>query len=133
LALLDDLRREVRQRGERIARAAVTQMQGNLRADTPKVTGDLRKATTVRVVSAGNVIVAEAKAETDYAASVIAGSRPHIIRAKNPNGYLRFPGRGGVFVFRKQVQHPGTKPNPYWNNQMNRWQSYLQNAADRLR
>jgi hypothetical protein len=133
VALLDDLRREVRQRGERIVRAAAVEMQGNLRADTPKVTGLLRKSTTVRVISAGDVVSAEAKAETDYAASVIEGSRPHVIRARKPGGFLRFPDQGGVYIFRRQVNHPGSKGNPYWDNQMKRWGFYLQQAANRLR
>jgi hypothetical protein len=134
VALLDDLRREVIQRGERIVRAATVQMQGDLRRDTPKVTGLLRKSTTVRVVSAGETVAAEAKAETPYAASVIEGARPHIIRAKKPGGSLVFfwPKVGRVVYF-KQVSHPGNRPNPYWHNIMQRWGSYLQTAADRIR
>lgn len=134
MALLDDLRREVRQRGERIVRAATVQMQGDLRRDTPKITGELRRKTTVRVTSAGDTVSAEAKAETDYAASVIAGARPHVITPRSPGGMLVFfwPKVGRVVYFKK-VNHPGNRPNPYWNNIMGRWGQYLQAAADRLR
>jgi hypothetical protein len=72
-----------------------------------------------------------------YAEFVHDGTRPHIIRAraakgdqvvvrmtngvasaslrrdKRPNPHLRFVGRGGSFVFRKEVHHPGTAPRPY--------------------
>lgn len=134
VALLDDLRREVRQRGERIVRAGCVQLQGDLRRETPKVTGLLRKSTTVRVLSAGDTITAEAKAETPYAASVIAGARPHPIVPRRPGGTLVFfwPKVGRVVYF-KSVSHPGNKPNPYWNRNMARWGAILQQAADRLR
>lgn len=35
-------------------------------------------------------------------------TRPHVIRAK-AGGYLAFPGRDGNTVFRKSVNHPGSK------------------------
>lgn len=35
------------------------------------------------------------------------GTRPHVIRAKKPGGYLRFV-RGGVVYYRRSVNHPGT-------------------------
>lgn len=134
MALLDDLRREVRQRGERIVRASCVQMQGDLRRDTPKVTGLLRKSTTVRVTSAGDTVSAEAKAETPYAASVIAGRRAVDIFPKKPGGVLVFfwPKVGKVVYLKKvhQIARPG---NPYWLNIMNQWGRYLQQSADRLR
>lgn len=133
MALLDDLRREVRQKGERIARAAVVQMQGELRQNSPIDTGNLRNKTTVRVLSVGDQITAEAVADTPYAEPVIRGARPHIIRAKKPGGFLRFPDQGGVFIFRRSVNHPGNKPNPYWEEHMRRWTQYLQQAVARLR
>jgi hypothetical protein len=133
VALLDDLRREVRQSGERIARSAAISLQAQLRQTGPEVTGNLNKKTTVRVTSVGNVIVTEAVVDTDYAAPVIKGARAHVIRAKRPGGFLRFPGKGGVLVFRKQVNHPGSKPNPYWQDALNRWGDLLQAAANRLR
>jgi hypothetical protein len=41
---------------------------------------------------------------------VMLPTRPHIIKARKAK-YLRFVGRGGDVVFRKQVSHPGTKGN----------------------
>jgi hypothetical protein len=133
MALLDDLRREVRQSGERIARAAAVQMQGDLRRDTPRITGQLAKQTTVRLLSGGDTITVEAVADTEYAEPVIRGARPHIIRARKEGGFLRFPDKAGVFIFRHQVNHPGNKPNLYWETHIQRWRQYLQAAADRLR
>lgn len=46
-----------------------------------------------------------------HAVWIEAGTRPHIIRAKNARA-LRFE-IGGRVVFAKQVQHPGTRPYPF--------------------
>jgi hypothetical protein len=133
MALLDDLRREVRQRGERIGRAGAIALQAELRETGPEITGNLNRKTTVRIQTVGTIITVEAVADTEYAAPVIRGARPHVIRAKKPGGYLRFPDQGGVFIFRHSVNHPGSKPNPYWDTAMRRWGRLLQAAADRLR
>ncbi len=50
-------------------------------------------------------------ADQNYAAAVHDGTRPHLIRAKNKKA-LAFK-KGGKTVFVKQVNHPGTKPNPF--------------------
>lgn len=107
-------------------------MQGDLRRVSPEVTGNLKRKTTVRVLTAGDVITVEAVADTEYAAPVIRGARPHVIRAK-AGGFLRFPDKAGVFIFRRSVNHPGNKPNPYWETMMQRWGEYLRRAGATLR
>lgn len=55
-----------------------------------------------------------------YAAAHHEGARPHKIapRASNPSGLLRFWwARVGVIVYRRSVNHPGNRPNPY----LTRW------------
>lgn len=47
-----------------------------------------------------------------YAQFVHEGTRAHIIRAKKKKA-LKFVGRGGVVVIRRQVRHPGTKARPF--------------------
>ena len=49
--------------------------------------------------------------DTDYAAFVNDGTRPHVIRPRNKQ-VLRFT-VGGRVVFAKVVHHPGTRPNPF--------------------
>lgn len=53
---------------------------------------------------------------------VVKGTPAHTIRAthtikegprKGQQGYLKFRGKGGGFVYRRAVRHPGTKPNPF--------------------
>jgi hypothetical protein len=43
---------------------------------------------------------------------VTGGTRPHVIRPRNPNGVLRFEINGRV-VYAKFVNHPGTRPNRF--------------------
>lgn len=60
------------------------------------------------------VVTGGVHANTDYAAAVHEGSRPHIIRARN-GGFLHFRA-GGREVFVRSVQHPGTKARPFLRN-----------------
>jgi hypothetical protein len=48
---------------------------------------------------------------TDYAAAVNDGTRPHIIRPRNAQA-LRFR-IGGRVVYARVVHHPGTRANPF--------------------
>lgn len=60
----------------------------------------------------GELVTVSVETEDPVALFVEHDTRPHLIRAKhltpkgNP-GYLRFP-QGAQFIFRHQVQHPGT-------------------------
>ncbi|QRE81831.1 hypothetical protein F1734_17335 [Rhodococcus ruber] len=54
-------------------------------------------------------------ATASYAAAVHEGTRPHVIRARNARA-LAFPGAGGRTVFRRSVNHPGTRPRPFLRN-----------------
>lgn len=73
-------------------------------------TGALQQATKFRLVrtSGGRVVrISNAKS---YSSFVEEGTRPHKIVARNGRA-LRFYVKGSV-VFRRSVNHPGTKP--YW-------------------
>ncbi|WP_144070238.1 hypothetical protein [Nonomuraea indica] len=41
------------------------------------------------------------------------GTRAHVIRPRNPNGWLRWVGSDGKVHFAKKVNHPGTRPYPH--------------------
>lgn len=56
-------------------------------------------------------LVVRVRALRPYAAAVVHGAKPHIIRARNARA-LRFKGRGGV-VFAKSVSHPGNAANNF--------------------
>ena len=143
MATLDSLRREIRQRGERAARAAAIQMEQELRRDSPKVTRELERSISVRVRSVGDVITVEALAAADHAGPVIDGSRPHPITPKK-GSFLAFywpndPRGGNVRklsdgrVLLRSVNHPGNEANPFWQKSIGRWRVLLQGAIDRLR
>jgi hypothetical protein len=55
------------------------------------------------------------KDQRGYAGIVSSGSRPHVITARRGK-YLKFK-VGGVTLFRRRVNHPGTRPNTY----LTRW------------
>jgi len=81
-----------------------------LRSETPVRTGQLQKQTRSTVTPTGGGYVITWTSES-YARYVIDGTKPHMIVATNARA-LRFETANGV-VFRRSVQHPGTKPNPY--------------------
>ena len=74
-------------------------------AYAPKRTGAL--AASVSYVMAPDGESALIYATAPYAAFMEDGTKPHVIEARNAKA-LRFRGRTG-FVFRKRVNHPGTK------------------------
>lgn len=45
------------------------------------------------------------------------GTRPHLIKPKNPGGVLRFQTRGQL-VITHLVRHPGTRPNRYLSDNL---------------
>lgn len=50
-------------------------------------------------------------ANARYSAAIEYGTKSHPIKVKNKQ-YLHFIGKDGKDVFKKEVLHPGTKPNP---------------------
>lgn len=55
--------------------------------------------------------------ERDHALVHHNGSRPHQIRPNPPKQVLAFT-KGSRLIVTKQVNHPGTKPNPYLSSQL---------------
>jgi hypothetical protein len=104
---------------------ANSRMTGDLKRGAPKNTGELARTTGVEVVSVSQRSIRSVAAiDVSYGEYVVQGTRPHIIRAKR--GVLRFywPKAGRVVYFRS-VKHPGTKPDPFFTNVINRWADYL--------
>lgn len=102
---------EVEAECDRIAMVVTKAVAADARRACPVDTGALlatiREAHHAPMV--GRVYVG-----TDYWASVEYGSRPHDIRAHNPNGALHFFWeREGREVFFRSVHHPGTPAQPF--------------------
>lgn len=48
-----------------------------------------------------------------YGLFIEVGTRPHVIRAKTPGGWLRWTGSDGKARFARKVNHPGTSAQPH--------------------
>lgn len=99
----------------------------------PVKTGDLRRSVSMEggVIDGPSGPTAVIVADTPYAEFVDKGTAPHIIRAKG-SGVLVFPWPKvgpGLFYF-KQVNHPGTKANPFFSEPMGeRFRMALESAV----
>lgn len=73
--------------------------------------GYLRKTIKGQIQSTAGGLVVSFASQAPYTRYVIEGTAPHVIRPVNAKA-LRFE-VGGQVVYAKQVNHPGTKPNPF--------------------
>lgn len=81
-------------------------LQSELKRACPVDTSRLRQSIKVRVIPGGlRIFMAE------YGKDVEFGTAPHVIRPKNKKA-LKFKS-GGKTIITKQVNHPGTRPNPF--------------------
>ncbi len=100
--------RDLLVRGERVKNEA--------RRLVGKKTGNLQSRIVKRVVTTGKVpYVTVGVIGVDYALFHHEGTRPHPIVARRAR-VLAFEGRDGTTVFRRRVNHPGTKPNRFLTN-----------------
>ena len=106
--VLTGLRRELDQRVRILERFTAREWEAQLKRTSPVDTGNMRQKTTVR----DRHPIIEAKADTDYAEYVRSGTRPHRIVG---NPILSFVWHGQRVYFRS-VNHPGTRPNSWWDD-----------------
>lgn len=78
----------------------------------PVDTGRLRSSgrMDIRVTNVGPT--GSVRFPVSYAQFVHEGTRAHVIRARRKKA-LKFVGRGGAVVIRRQVNHPGTRARPF--------------------
>jgi hypothetical protein len=94
--------REAREAGEH-AEAFVFQSPG-----FKPQTGALQRATQARVIRSGKrTLIVRVSNKKAYAAAIDRGSRAHVIRARSGKA-LRFQA-GGQTLYRRSVNHPGTR------------------------
>lgn len=89
--------------GPRIA----LRLQNELKIECPVDKGRLRASIEVIYVDRMLKIFA-----ADYIFHVEFGTKPHVIKAK-PGKALKFKTSEGKEIIVKQVNHPGTRPNPF--------------------
>jgi HK97 gp10 family phage protein len=95
-----------------VANFILTEMEVRVPVDT----GELRQSLRVQVV--GDTVRIGPTAE--HGVYVEFGTRPHVIRPKNPDGVLAFTVNGRK-VFAKVVNHPGTKAQPFVRPAFQAW------------
>ena len=124
---LTDVRREFNQQVRILGRSLATRWEDELRRTSPVDTGLMKSRTKVREEVNPLSVTVRATIDTEYAQMVSSGTRPHIIRARGQA--LRFQWHGRTVYF-KQVNHPGTRPNPWWSNSLRdlpRWATEIWN------
>jgi len=128
LSGLDPLRTQIAEVARRRVESAASAMTNDLKQQAPVDSGELRRKTGVDVTTETKTLIrAEAVMDVEYADIVVGGSRPHVIRG-NPLAF-RWPKAGpGIFFFRS-VNHPGTKPNLFFEQITKRWTQYLERAG----
>lgn len=96
--------------------SVLRQIVNEAKVRSPVRTGELKRSIKADPVTATGPFTVEGSvtAETEYAAAVHEGTDPHVIRAKNVRA-LKFD-VGGKTVFRRSVNHPGTRPRPFLRN-----------------
>ena len=94
-----------------------------IRSDAPEKTGELREKMHTHVRSNKDGASGDVQLTANHASFVRDGTSAHTITARNAQT-LRFTIAGRV-VFRKSVQHPGTKPNDFTKGGIERGQQVL--------
>jgi len=90
-------------------------IKSDMEARAPVRTGRLRQSIEIKVAT-NKVIIGP---NTEYAAYVEFGTKPHVILPKNKK-VLVF-NMGGQKVFASKVNHPGTKAQPYVRPAFEAW------------
>lgn len=87
--------------------SAANYIKADMESRVPVRTGRLKQSIQIKVLN-DKVVIGP---NTEYAAYVEFGTKPHVIEAK-PGNTLSWMGPGGR-QFAKKVNHPGTKAQPY--------------------
>lgn len=98
---------------------SATYIKQDMEMRAPVRTGKLKQSIAIKV-DAHKVTIGP---NTDYAAYVEFGTKPHEIRPKNKKA-LSWIGPNGR-RYAKVVHHPGTRPNPFVRNAFNDWADTL--------
>lgn len=101
-------------KGAAVIRKTAFAIEGTSKVLAPVDFGTLEGSISTDITNDGRFSVMEAEIgpTVDYGDDVEYGTGPHIIRPKTPGGMLAFQ-VGGQTVFARQVNHPGTAPQPY--------------------
>jgi hypothetical protein len=106
----EPIRRDLRRRANNVQAYQLRRVPRR----TGKLAATSRKNEGLRALRPYVDVIIGREGETDYLGYVLYGTPAHVIRARpnRPNAALRFVS-GGSVVFARQVNHPGTRANPF--------------------
>jgi hypothetical protein len=90
-------------------------------AEAPKDTGKYSRRITSRDISGGNVAGFEMLSPHPLSRFIQQGTRPHTIVPRRARMLRFYWPRVGRVVFARRVNHPGTKPNQFYQRALIRW------------
>ena len=128
----DALRQDLNRQAVRIAQTVTADITNDLRRTAPVVTGDLYTSIQGRYQVSTDRVTMDFTATAPYAEYVVEGTRPHPIRARNARALSFYWPKLGGQAFFKSVQHPGTRPNPFWSDVFDQASRYIEAALRRL-
>lgn len=129
------LKTQIRNRATFAVREASPRLRQKIQATSPVETN--RMKINSQVTPQG--LTARVRIATPYASFVREGTQPHVIRPRTkkmlaffwpqaPAGMRRLPdGR----VLARSVNHPGTSPNPWYDDALAEWPTMLKDALRR--
>lgn len=124
------LHREVRRGADRAVRVACETGESVAKREAPFREGTLRDSIKGRPTGgSANVSTGVIEATAKHAGYMAHGTDPHVIRAKRAKA-LRWEDGGGV-RFAQSVNHPGTKPDDFFERGEQAADSDLQAAMTR--
>jgi hypothetical protein len=89
--------------------------------EAPKKTGEYAAAITTRTFVGNNTAGFEVLSPGPLGTFIQKGTKSHVIRAKNAPMLRFYWPKVGRVVYFKSVNHPGTKPNRFYNRALQRW------------
>ena len=90
-------------------------------AEAPKRLGKYAASITMRPLSGDDTSGFQVLSSAPLSRYILLGTRPHVIRAKNAPMLRFYWPKVGRVVYFKQVNHPGTKPNRFYNRALQQW------------
>jgi hypothetical protein len=89
--------------------------------EAPKKTGRYAREITTRNITGPDMAGFEVLSPGPLGTFIQKGTRPHVIRAKNAPMLRFYWPKVGRVVYFKSVNHPGTKPNRFYNRALQNW------------
>lgn len=107
----------------------------DVRRASPVVTGEMRDSLRVSGGFTAGVIRVVVSSDVIQTLTTNFGARAHPIvahdREGGRKGYLRFKGRGGGFVYRHEVWHPGNVGTRWLPRVLDRWPAMIRDELAR--